>query len=220
MDYTGLLDQILFLVQRGGWIMIAIFAIGQLGWTVGLFSWWNLRRLEGPTAEFVVRHGKALPAQALLGDKRCKGLFREMAEALQTLRGGNPQALTRKAVEVLKARLPVQDRPLNTLAVVATAAPLLGLLGTLFGIMKTFEVITVYGSGNATLLAGGIAQALMVTESGLVVAIPLLFLHNHLRNRLDHLSEQGEWVAHRLVEAWSTPTNLSSGLNSPQTGRA
>lgn len=203
MDFSGLLDAVLLLIRRGGWIMIAIFAAGQLGWTVGLLAWWNLRRLEGPAGEIVARHGKAMPPGPLLADRRLRGLFREMAETMHAAGGRSRAALTRKAQEVLQARLPGQDRPLNTLAVVASAAPLLGLLGTLFGIMETFNVITVYGSGNATLLAGGIAQALMVTESGLVVAIPLLFLHNHLRGRLDRLSEEGEWAAHRLVDAWS-----------------
>jgi biopolymer transport protein ExbB len=69
------------------------------------------------------------------------------------------------------------------LAVIAAAAPLLGLLGTVVGMVKTFTLITVFGTGNAAKLSSGISEALVTTELGLSVAIPALILHGFLSYR-------------------------------------
>jgi len=71
---------------------------------------------------------------------------------------------------------------LNTLAVIAGVAPLLGLLGTVTGMIRLFEVITRFGTGDPKLLAGGISEALITTEVGLIIAVPVLLAHNFLRN--------------------------------------
>jgi len=76
---------------------------------------------------------------------------------------------------------------LNTLAVIAAVAPLLGLLGTVTGMISLFEVITRFGTGDPKLLAGGISEALITTEVGLIVAIPILLIHNYLRNRKNRI---------------------------------
>ena len=70
------------------------------------------------------------------------------------------------------------------LAVIATAAPLMGLLGTVVGMVRTFALITVFGTGNAGKLAGGISEVLVATELGLVVAIPALVAHGFLATRV------------------------------------
>ena len=89
-----------------------------------------------------------------------------------------------KAVkEELLKELPQLNRHLDTIAVIAAAAPLLGLLGTVSGMIRMFKTITSYGTGDPSLLAGGISEALVTTEVGLVIAIPMLLLHTFLRNR-------------------------------------
>jgi biopolymer transport protein ExbB len=82
----------------------------------------------------------------------------------------------------LLARRQVQklERHTQTIVVIATAAPLLGLIGTVTGMIKTFDVISAYGTGNVKSLAGGIAEALITTQGGLVVAIPGLFMGNFI----------------------------------------
>jgi biopolymer transport protein ExbB len=93
-----------------------------------------------------------------------------------------------KAVrEVLIQELPVLNQHLATLAVIASAAPLLGLLGTVTGMISLFEVITSYGTGDPRMLAGGISEALITTQAGLTIAIPVILLHNHLRNRREDI---------------------------------
>src|SRR5690606_19716595 len=86
--------------------------------------------------------------------------------------------------EILYERLlhvrPELEKFLPILAITAAAAPLLGLLGTVTGMIKTFNLITVFGTGDAKSLSSGISEALVTTELGLVVAIPALILHGLL----------------------------------------
>jgi len=84
---------------------------------------------------------------------------------------------------VLRQRLH-NERWLPLLAVVATAAPLMGLLGTVTGLVRTFALITVFGTGNAGKLASGISEVLVATELGLMVAIPTLVAHGFLSHRI------------------------------------
>ena len=81
------------------------------------------------------------------------------------------------------------SRGLPTLAVVAAAAPLLGLLGTVTGMIETFQAITLFGAGDPKMMSSGISQALITTQLGLVVAIPVLLLHSFLRGRANGLIE-------------------------------
>jgi biopolymer transport protein ExbB len=76
------------------------------------------------------------------------------------------------------------ERWLPLLAVIATAAPLMGLLGTVTGMVRTFALITVFGTGNAGKLASGISEVLVATELGLMVAIPTLIAHGFLSHRI------------------------------------
>ena len=76
------------------------------------------------------------------------------------------------------------ERWLPLLAVIATAAPLMGLLGTVTGMVRTFSLITVFGTGNAGKLASGISVVLVATELGLLVAIPTLVAHGFLSQRI------------------------------------
>ena len=79
---------------------------------------------------------------------------------------------------------------LPLIGVLAAIAPLLGLLGTVTGMMSTFEIMSIFGTGNAKGMAGGISEALITTETGLVVAIPGLYMKNFLERRAQGLARQ------------------------------
>lgn len=101
------------------------------------------------------------------------------------------------------------SRYLSTLGVLGSTAPLLGLLGTVLGMIKAFIVVeNMGGSVNASVLAGGIWEAMLTTALGLTVAIPLLFFHNHLEGRLHTIQEYLEEVAISFMKAWSRGHNL------------
>ena len=75
------------------------------------------------------------------------------------------------------------EKNLSIIKLLAAVAPLLGLLGTVIGMIETFQAITLFGTGDPKLMAGGISQALVTTMLGLIAAVPLLFIHNILDSR-------------------------------------
>jgi len=92
------------------------------------------------------------------------------------------------------------ERNLNTLGTIAAITPLLGLLGTVIGMIKVFAVITTEGVGNPETLAGGISEALITTATGLVVAIPSLIFYRFFRGKINILVVDMEEKAMKLVE--------------------
>ena len=85
---------------------------------------------------------------------------------------------------------PLLRRRLAVIGILAAIAPLLGLLGTVTGMMTTFDVISVFGTGNARAMAAGISEALLTTQSGLLVAIPGLYMSIYLNRRAERLEDQ------------------------------
>lgn len=112
-----------------------------------------------------------------------------------------------KLDEAVLAEIPKLERSHNLIKLLAAISPLLGLLGTVTGMIVTFQAISLFGSGDPKLMAGGISQALVTTVLGLVVAIPLLFGHSLVSslsgNMVQRLDEQSAGIMARLMEAQS-----------------
>lgn len=106
------------------------------------------------------------------------------------------------------------DRFIGTVGTIASLSPLMGLLGTVFGMIRTFNAITTAGIGNPASLAGGIAEALITTAAGLTVAIPALLAYKYLRGRVQTLVVQMEKEAIKLVEALETQSREYQGRES------
>lgn len=106
--------------------------------------------------------------------------------------------------EYLLQESPRLEARLGTLAVIAASAPLLGLFGTVTGMIEMFNAITRYGTGDPKLLASGISEALITTETGLAIAIPLLLIHNMLRNRKNRILADLDIFATQLVNRTHT----------------
>jgi biopolymer transport protein ExbB len=103
-----------------------------------------------------------------------------------------------KLDEVMKMQVPVLERYLSTIAILASAAPLIGLLGTVTGMVRTFEVIGAFGTGNQSLMSESIAESLLATQNGLLVAFPLLMTHMLLAARARAL-EDGSLSAGKML---------------------
>jgi biopolymer transport protein ExbB len=98
------------------------------------------------------------------------------------------------------------ERYLNTLGTIAAVTPLLGLLGTVVGMIKVFSEIMIQGTGNASVLAGGISEALITTATGLSVAIPALIMHRYFTGRIDGIVVGLEQETIKLVDALHNDT--------------
>tara|TARA_Y100000748_G_scaffold252836_1_gene218369 strand:- start:158 stop:970 length:813 start_codon:yes stop_codon:yes gene_type:complete len=97
------------------------------------------------------------------------------------------ETLGLKLDEAILREMPILQRGLWTIALLAAVSPLLGLLGTVTGIIETFQSITLYGTGDPRVMSGGISQALVTTVMGLLVAIPLLLFHGYLSSKSNGL---------------------------------
>jgi biopolymer transport protein ExbB len=128
----------------------------------------------------------------------------EVGKVLRSVLGKNfkDRASAEKSLEVLFAgEVPKLEMGLSWISVFASTAPLLGLLGTVMGMIELFNVITMHGTSDPKLLAGGISIALVTTEAGLIVAIPLQLLHTLLVNISDSVRTRMEKTGLAVLNA-------------------
>jgi biopolymer transport protein ExbB len=126
-----------------------------------------------------------------------------LARVLEFL-AGHPrlpiETLSARAAEIASTELRLQQQKAYALNVVATIAPIVGLLGTVVGMIEAFHVIAFNGMGDPTLLAGGISKALVNTAAGLSVALPSLAMHHFFRNRMVNIGITLERQLGRLLD--------------------
>ncbi len=182
-ETTGTLAQH---IDRGGPVAYLIIGVGIFALGLALQKAIELRRLAVDSPAVIQRELPALlgpPAQSRPALGRLRATTRELFDV-----GLRYASRPRETLEehlfafTLRQRLHYERR-LPLLAVIATASPLMGLLGTVMGMIKTFALITVFGTGNAAKLSSGISEVLVTTELGLVVAIPALVAHGFLSHR-------------------------------------
>jgi biopolymer transport protein ExbB len=167
--------------NQGGPVMHPILVLAVATILVSIFKLFEILSIRHPkagTLQAVIDHlNKNEDAKALEAASSAPGPFGDLLVA------GVKHARQEKALleEVLYERLlaaqPKLERMLAFIALAAGAAPLLGLLGTVTGMIQTFKLITVFGTGDASKLASGISEALLTTKWGLIVAIPALLTH-------------------------------------------
>jgi biopolymer transport protein ExbB len=175
-------------IQKGGLVAYAIIAVGLLALLMIAQKISDLSKLA-VDAPAKVHAFLATVARGDLGN--ANSIVGTLKEPLRELYAvglrhcEKPKAILEEHLQsvLLRQRL-FFERRLPLLAVIATAAPLMGLLGTVVGMVKTFALITVFGTGNAGKLASGISEVLVATELGLVVAIPTLIAHGFLAHRI------------------------------------
>ena len=193
------------IVKAGGWLMAPIILCAIIAMGIILERFWTLQQ------------NRVMPEDLT---SKVWGWIRKDAlerQQIETLHQGSPlgQILAAGLINRDRERVVMKDsiedtgrhvvheleRYLDTLGTVAAISPLLGLLGTVIGMVKVFAAITTHGVGNPTVLAGGISEALITTAAGLTVAIPALIGYRYYRNRVDTLVVDMEKEVIKLVEA-------------------
>ena len=193
------------IVRAGGLLMVPIILCAIIAMGIVLERFWTLKKTRVIPEDLTSKVWGWVEKDALDQSQ------------IQTLHQGSPRG------QILAAGLSNRDRDrvimkdsiedtgrhvvhemeryLDTLGTIAAITPLLGLLGTVIGMVKVFTAITTHGVGDPTVLAGGIAEALITTGAGLSVAIPALIGYRYYRNRIDTLVVDMEKEAIKLVEA-------------------
>jgi biopolymer transport protein ExbB len=173
---TDILDYL----SGGGMVMIPLAFISLWMWVLiieRLIYFYSLRRKDADFTEIIeIWKGKHVPS--------CRqGLRADIARSFTSLRTGNP-IRDKQTLRLLVMRIrPSLRCNIMTIGVLAGIAPLLGLLGTVTGMMTTFDVLATYGTGNVRAMAGGLSEALLTTQTGLIVAIPGMFMMGFLERR-------------------------------------
>ena len=127
-----------------------------------------------------------------------------------SVRRGSTADMEDAIAEAILHELPALERFLSSIGILAGVAPLLGLLGTVTGMISTFDTITIFGSGEPKLMAGGISEALITTATGLVIAIPILLVHSFLSSRSDNLIADTERYSATLLNLLKAQTDKST----------
>ncbi|MBT3047634.1 MAG: MotA/TolQ/ExbB proton channel family protein [gamma proteobacterium symbiont of Ctena orbiculata] len=192
------------LVKSGGWLMLPIIACSIVALGIVIERIWSLQR-KRVMPEYLMRQILQLHRddKLNLADldklKESSPLGRILAAGLIN-RDHNKEVMKEAIEEVGRQVVHDLERYLNTLGTIASISPLLGLLGTVIGMIKVFSVIVTAGVGDPGVLAGGISEALITTAAGLSVAIPSLMFHRYFSGLIDRLVIGMEEQALKLVE--------------------
>lgn len=174
-------------LAKGGLIMVPLLGIGLGALLVGIFKWIQLSRIQLATEadlQKVLGHlEKDEPAQALQHARTIPGLAGNLLATAVDHADEKKEYIEEILYEKLLGARAKLERGIAFLALTATTGPLMGLLGTVMGMITTFKVISSFGSGDPKTLAAGISEALICTATGMAVAIPSLLLHAFLSRK-------------------------------------
>lgn len=166
-------------IAQGGVIGYIILLLGALGLIIAI------ERLV-----YLAWTGAKIRAQSQRPERvRGSNPLGRMMEVAERFRDVDAEALLLRLEEQLAKELPALRRGLSVITLFATTAPLLGLLGTVTGMIETFQSITLFGNGDPKMMSGGISQALVTTKLGLATSIPLMLLHALVSQRASKLAQ-------------------------------
>jgi biopolymer transport protein ExbB len=195
---------VLEIIKAGGWLMLPIIACSVIALAIVVERFWTLNTKRVIPSQLVGQIWQwnqkgQLTDKRILAIRDGSPLGRVLAAGLLN-RHYNREVMRESIEETGRHVAHELERFLNTLGTIAAITPLLGLLGTVLGMIKVFTVITAVGVGEPTELAGGISQALLTTAAGISVAIPSLIFHRYFRGRVTRLIVNMEEEAIKLVE--------------------
>jgi len=159
-------------INQGGFVGYIILIILVSGLALGAYRF-----------NFLYNSQKSLIKELDTGKFNEGSPLKEIDDVLKQKDNLDQDQLETKIEAILSSTGPLYERSISSIKLLAAVAPLLGLLGTVVGMIGTFQAITLFGTGDPKLMAGGISQALVTTMLGLIAAVPLLFMHNQLDTR-------------------------------------
>jgi len=153
-------------IKQGGIVGYCIISLGAFGLLIAFWRWLGLTRAS-----------RKVNAQLKRDTASTDNPLGRVLAAYEANKNADTETVELKLSEAALKEMPDLTKGLLLIKVISVVAPLMGLLGTVTGMIKTFQVITLYGAGDPKMMAGGISQALMTTVLGLVVAIPMVLIH-------------------------------------------
>ncbi len=192
------------ILQSGGWLIMPLLLSSVLALAIVAERYWALRRRAVVPPHLVEQimswhQENQINRENLDLLRRSSPLGRMLAAGL--VNRNHPREVMKESLEESgRHEVHEMERHLSALGTIAAGAPLVGLLGTVIGMIKVFDAITLGGVGDPTVLSTGISEALITTATGLAVAIPSLIFYRMLRRKVDELVVEMEQAAIRIVE--------------------
>ena len=192
------------IVSSGGWLMVPILLCSIVAAAISVERLWSLQRGKITPKNLLAEvwganKSKDADPQAIRELRASSPLGQVFAAGISNVRRGRD--IMKEAMEEAAGQVSHDlERYLTALGIIASIAQLLGLLGTVVGMIQVFSVMLLEGAGNANVLAGGISKALITTAAGLSVAIPALIFHRFFLRRVDELMVSMEQEASKLVD--------------------
>ena len=194
------------MIKSGGWLMLPILLCSVVAVAIIIERFWTLRPSKIAPKNLLAEVWTWIRSNQLSPNRMKElrvstPLGQILAAGLSNSKYGR-DIMKESIQEVASHVIHDMERYLSTLGTIAVVTPLLGLLGTVIGMIKVFTAIMVQGTGNASVLAGGISEALITTAAGLSVAIPTLVFHRVFLRRIDELVVDMEQEAVKLVDVF------------------
>ena len=193
------------LVKAGGWPMIPLLLLGVLALAIVVERFWSLRRKEilppGLGEEVRAWAGRGQLEPAHVESLRRNSPLGELLAAALDVRNKPRDQIRERIEDTGRHVVHRMEKFLNALGSIASAGPLLGLLGTVVGMIQMFLGIQDSGVGDVNALAGGIGKALVCAAAGMIVAIPALLFHRYFRGKVTGYVMEMEKEAAALVDA-------------------
>lgn len=193
------------IIRAGGWLMLPIILCSIVAIAIVIERFWTLsenrivpRYTAGQVWTWIKNN--ELDSERLRELRLSSPLGQIMAAGLVNARYGR-EIMQQSIEQAAGLVIHEMERYLSTLGTIAAITPLLGLLGTVIGMIRVFTEIMVQGTGNPNALAGGISEALITTAAGLTVAIPAYAFHRYFQRRVDTLVLSLEQESGKLVDA-------------------
>ncbi|HAA87377.1 MAG TPA: hypothetical protein DCE22_03915 [Verrucomicrobiales bacterium] len=187
-------------IKKGGFWIYPILIIALVATLAALFKWLQLLGIRAVRPSVLrkvideVTKGNLDEAKSRIG-RRSHPAYKALRRAIEIGNEKSPEDIEEALYEEYLRAQPKLERGLSWIAIAAATAPLLGLLGTVTGMIHTFKLINVFGTGDAKSLSSGISEALVTTEFGLVVAIPALIMHALLSRKISGILSSTEMAS-------------------------
>jgi biopolymer transport protein ExbB len=193
------------IIVAGGWLMLPLILCSVAMIAISIERFWTLDPKKVAPKQQLAEvwswiKNNEVNAERLRELKQSSELGVILAAGLSNSRNGR-ETMKDSIQEAANQVIHSLERYIGALGTIAAVAPLLGLLGTVLGMIKVFVAIELQGTGNAGALAGGISEALITTAAGLLVAIPAMIAHRFYIRRIDSLAVTMEQEAIKLVDA-------------------
>jgi biopolymer transport protein ExbB/TolQ len=190
------------LPETGRMVLGCILGFSIAAWTAAIYEWQRLRAYDRNDGDWLGRaseHVRQRDSSAALAAVVDRGsLFADLVSCAAVLGRVEPDGRQRQMSVLIESTALTFATPLSLVAYLASSLPLLGLLGTVLGMIETFDAMTAMRAADTSGFADGISTALVTTQAGLVASLPILVMHGYLKSRARDLINRAQVVARQL----------------------